>query len=482
MEMVEINTKKKEPQLPVRQSLDYPCNVRCTKRYVQPSRVKSFAPERLYCPPSKLLETNTTYHLSYLNVDYGEMRRSRSQPIRPVPVLATFDGKFSNETTNKFSYKPIGHVPKAKPIVPRQRPMMTGRMECMTTVRNDYARKHVERPEIVVPCGHIRLSTGKLDASTTAKLSYANPGHTEPTINFKPIRAYCPPNEPVCHQTTQKLSYQPVQVPEKESCPWQMKPTYRAPDVAMCGKTTYSVSYLQNDEPCTEKPIRPVGTNIFPHGGDFAGRTIYKESYLESDSIDRVEPIIPSNSISKADGKISGDTTNKLSYQPVQTEKRDPILPRCRNMMGDGPMQSETTNRSDFVPKAYIRPGLIVPCSNLRNADKPMDDTTTTRLSYVIPGPIQCVQSFKPVVQYTKSAHKIDGESVSKLSYQAWTPPPKEHIPWADKGAYQPPTDPMCADTIYQASFPAPGHYEEICEDRGDCDCLDRKNPPCPTT
>lgn len=50
----------------------------------------------------------------------------------------------------------------------------SGRMECITTVRQDYARKHIDKPESIVPCGNIRLSSGKLDANTTAQLSYVD--------------------------------------------------------------------------------------------------------------------------------------------------------------------------------------------------------------------------------------------------------------------------------------------------------------------
>ncbi|XP_076295614.1 uncharacterized protein LOC143216447 isoform X2 [Lasioglossum baleicum] len=489
MEVVEINTKR--PQLPPRKPLDCPCNVRCTKRYVQPLRVKSFAPERKYCPPSKLLDTDTTYHVSYLSVDHGDKRHSRSQPIRPTPALGKFEGKFSDETTSKLSYKQPtdGPIPRTRPILPKQRPMIgTGRMEHVTTVRQDFSRKHVEKPELIVPCGHIRMSTGKLDAGTTARLSYADPGYVEPTLNFKPIRVYRPPSEPVRHETTQKLSYQPVQVQEKDSCPWRIKPTYRPPDVAMCGQTTYSQSFLQNEELCTEKPIKPSGNILFPHGAEFAARTIYKESYrVEPSCGDRVQPFLPCNSISRPDGKMSGDTTNKLSYQPIRTDERAmPILPRYRNMIGDGPMQSETTNRCDFSPKcSATRPEPIIPSGNLRSSESPMDDTTTTRLSYAVPEPMECVQSFKPVVQYAKSPYKIDSETVSKLSYQQWTPAPKEKLAWAVKRKYQPPKETMCSDTIYQASYPAPGHYEQICEEQqAECDRFNAKNDctPCPST
>lgn len=61
-----------------------------------------------------------------------------------------------------------------------------------------------------------------------------------------------------------------------------------------------------------EKPIKPAGTNILPQGGEFAGKTVYKESYLESSVIERVEPFLPCGSISRPEGLMSGDTTNKV--------------------------------------------------------------------------------------------------------------------------------------------------------------------------
>lgn len=65
-------------------------------------------------------------------------------------------------------------------------------------------------------------------------------------------------------------------------------------------------------------------------------------------------------------------------------------------------MRSDTTSRCDFVEKSTLRPDLIVPCDNLRSADTPIDDRTTTKLSYAKPGPVELVQSFKPVIQYKR--------------------------------------------------------------------------------
>lgn len=88
------------------------------KRYMQPPRAKSFAPERLYKVPSKQLETSTTYHLSYVNVD---PRCVRPQPIRPVHSLQRSTGKFVDETTNQLSYRPVRQIVKAEPIIPKRR-------------------------------------------------------------------------------------------------------------------------------------------------------------------------------------------------------------------------------------------------------------------------------------------------------------------------------------------------------------------------
>ena len=92
----------------------------------------------------------------------------------------------------------------------------------------------------------------------------------------------------------------------------------------------------------------------------------------------------------------------QLSYKPFQAEKRLPFIPRRRNMIGDGPMQSETTNRYDFVPKLASKLDVVIPCDNIRVADKPFEGNTTTSLSYVNPGPVAPVPSFKPTAKYNR--------------------------------------------------------------------------------
>lgn len=79
----------------------------------------------------------------------------------------------------------------------------------------------------------------------------------------------------------------------------------------MCGKTTYSESYMENDAVSVEKPFLPVVTYVLPYGAQFADKTIYKESYLPGDA-ERVVPIVPSGNISIPDVKMTADTTSKV--------------------------------------------------------------------------------------------------------------------------------------------------------------------------
>lgn len=92
----------------------------------------------------------------------------------------------------------------------------------------------------------------------------------------------------------------------------------------------------------------------------------------------------------------------QLSYQQVWAEKRKPILPRHRSALGVGAMQSETTTGSEYVAKTFSRPDPIVPSDNIRTADVPLQGDTTTALSYVKPGVIKPVHSYKPLWQYCR--------------------------------------------------------------------------------
>jgi len=81
-----------------------------------------------------------------------------------------------------------------------------------------------------------------------------------------------------------------------------------------------------------------------------------------------------------------------------------------------------------------------------------------------------CALSLKVVIDLTLSRPetKIDCETINKLSYQTWSPKPKEELPWVQKSKYRTPEHPMASDTVYHMSYPMPGYYVEDC---AECPC-----------
>lgn len=79
----------------------------------------SFAPKKIYCPPSKPLDGKSTYHDAYLNVD--KTLHTRPKSFKPLVNLKTIREKFEDGTTSKTSYQPVWNIVKANPIVPRQK-------------------------------------------------------------------------------------------------------------------------------------------------------------------------------------------------------------------------------------------------------------------------------------------------------------------------------------------------------------------------
>lgn len=95
----------------------------------------------------------------------------------------------------------------------------------------------------------------------------------------------------------------------------------------MCGKTTYSESYMENEAICMGKPILPPATYIFPYGAEFMNKTVYKESYLPGEA-ERVQPFVPFSSISIPDVRMSADTTSKVISSFLYVERKRLLMSR----------------------------------------------------------------------------------------------------------------------------------------------------------
>jgi len=71
-------------------------------------------------------------------------------------------------------------------------------------------------------------------------------------------------------------------------------------------------------------------------------------------------------------------------------------------MLAKVKMQSETTTRYEYPAKMTSRPRLVIPCDNIRTVDAPLLAHTTTGLSYIKPGVIKPVHSYKPIMRYCR--------------------------------------------------------------------------------
>ncbi|XP_015116210.1 uncharacterized protein LOC107040587 [Diachasma alloeum] len=440
--------------------------VKCRSYYIQPPRVQSFAPKRAFCPPEVSLDTRTTYDTSYLNVDGDKYKRLA--PFRPAENLHTSDEKFHDGTTSRMSYQPVWKVVKAKPVVPqRRRNMFEGPMQTMTTVKQDFCEKYIDKPQLIIPCGNIRTPSARFDGGTTSGCSYMAPRRIEQIQSFKPVNRYCEPEVRLSDETTSKLSYQPVEVLQREVYPWAQKAKYVPSNVAMDNCTTYSNSFYSSpDVPTREKAIVPVGTKNLIQGDDaaFTGSTLYSDLFIPHKN-ERVAPVIPCENILLSDQKMSHDTTSKLSYQVVSGEKRTPIRPKGRSILSaQGQIPSNTTNRDDFGPKMSEKPSAIIPCDKIHNSTAPFEASTTTQFSYMNPGRVAPLESFKPQARYNTPTSKLDTDTVNKLSFKVWNLEPKVPLPWAQKGKYQAPKSRMQGESTYLNSFAPPGKFVEECE------------------
>ncbi|XP_067011287.1 stabilizer of axonemal microtubules 1 [Anabrus simplex] len=122
-------------------------------------------------------------------------------------------------------------------------------------------------------------------------------------------------------------------------------------------------------------------------------------------------------------------------------------------------MQELTTFRHDYVPKPSSRLDPIIPVAELIISDKPMEGDTTMTASYRPPGVIERVSSYKPVLCYKQPDMPFIGDTIHRLSYVPQPLCEKEFFPWQQKPTYKCPEVEVEGNTIYKASFRAPGRF-----------------------
>lgn len=220
------------------------CKVKKGVRYLQPEIPASFKPKLVYAGNTTPVSTDTIYKNSYMKFDPNAIRNSKGKPCLPKGTIVSA-GDFSSDTTNKMSYGEWKGYHRQPKIYPRDHCLMgEGPLQDMTTTRHDYMPKPIDIVDKVKQPGCLGLSTKPMETRTTNSLSYLWPREHESAVPFKPDSRYRKPDNKMCGDTVQKLSFKPFELQKKEVFPWQKKPTYTSPRAKMCTETIYADSFF----------------------------------------------------------------------------------------------------------------------------------------------------------------------------------------------------------------------------------------------
>lgn len=203
---------------------------------------------------------------------------------------------------------------------------------------------------------------------------------------------------PMESNTTQKLSYMPVQPSVKEEFPWAKNNRIPLSDEPFEQYTTYKLSYIPNSADHKPKPVKAMDNqNLLTSSTDFDDHTVYKQSYFEPGGYFKRHPIKPEVLLHGSDAKIDPNTVYNLSYPGhSDVEKRSAILPHARFLLERGPLDDMTTQKHDYVSKPWCRRNLIVPPTRIEKLQAPFANETTAKLSYMEPGGFDKAISYKP--------------------------------------------------------------------------------------
>ncbi|XP_061498453.1 stabilizer of axonemal microtubules 1 isoform X2 [Anopheles gambiae] len=221
-------------------------------------RAKMVLPyNNLSVPAGSGFESKTVYKESYHSATCGE----RPPAIRPVANLRVAEQRLDDDTVYKTSFATHCHAERPAAIRPRPAPLIgDGPMQEVTTQRHDFVCKGQAKRDPIVPQGSLKMPTGRVESATVNRLSYpANKENIVPTKSCKPILVYKRPEEPMESDTTQKLSYMPVCLPQKEHYPWAQRARYQPPNLPMDSDTVQKLSYAPPgqyiEEPCASGAV-----------------------------------------------------------------------------------------------------------------------------------------------------------------------------------------------------------------------------------
>lgn len=245
-----------------------------------------------------------------------------------------------------------------------------------------------------------------------------------------------------------------------------------------CNKCGKPRRYVQ---PPRTQIMRPTQLLRFPGtGSKMDASTVYKESFqcIDSDTIKycRSAPIRPTCLLRTNPEMMDKETVTKLSFPAYcNYERRKPIIPNAPSLLGEGPMQTLTTQKHDFVCKIMPKTRCIPPREHFSKTTAPIEKMTTQKLSFMPPCGFDRARSYKPSYAYELPQIPMERDTVHRLSFIPMCPPPKERLPWAERGTFFKPCVPMDTITTNKLSYMPPGCFV----DDGSCCCCPMVSNEC---
>lgn len=221
---------------------------RLVKKYIQPDVTEPIKPQDELGPPDGPVDKHTVYKLSYLPFDGDAAAESRGTRITHGDNLGAGDGLMSNDTTHRHDYRKWPGARPAESIYPHERGLFEGPTPSETTYKHDYRRTAAERAIAAKPHDSMGLLDGPMEDTSIMTASYQPVGDYESAESCKPHDIYRPPTTPFSANTVYKLSYLPVETPDKEEYDWARPEMYRKPTVPFDASSIYSNSFLPPGE------------------------------------------------------------------------------------------------------------------------------------------------------------------------------------------------------------------------------------------
>ncbi|XP_063695807.1 stabilizer of axonemal microtubules 1 [Culicoides brevitarsis] len=242
-----------------------------------------WAKKKLYQKPNESMSSDTTYKLSFIsNFNKGSPPRMilpinnlsinkenvtdnydtiyknsyifngippKICPILPKQNLESYGNTLlKSKTIYELSFPMHFSYEKRKPILPRQVKLSgKGPIQTLTSHRHDFSSKPLIKLEPIIPKNSIELPKSPFEKNTTMRLSYQrnNPECYSMLKSFKPIQQYEKPQMVMDSLTTQKLSFLPLSIAQKQKKDWKPKTHIEVPNDKMDCQTTQQVSFIE---------------------------------------------------------------------------------------------------------------------------------------------------------------------------------------------------------------------------------------------